>query len=418
MSASSLQRVFQRAVDRSVFGIRYSPNEVLTIMAQRIPTAVTPRQLRQVIEDEILPTFLVRRSALYLIRADEVETIYGPAELEIPRAKQLVELIEEPTREHSGLEWVRLGLPLATGDERLGVWLFGDRDPDDSYSTQEVELLMSLANMVAAVVKGQQATVAKSRFLANVSHEIRTPMNGVLGVVQLMSRTDLTHAQREYCSTIRASGETLLRIVGDILDLAKMESGQLTLESESFDLRNIAEACIGRVAPQASLKKLQLVVDYPADVPRYFKGDGARIDQVLGNLLSNAVKFTHQGVIALKAGPISLGGRSGIRLSVSDTGIGIPEEQHDTIFEQFTQVDTSATREYGGTGLGLAICRQIVELLGGRMSVDSGTTLGSTFNVDLPLLADSHSSNPSPMPLVGEPRAVLGRCLPAEARGD
>lgn len=250
VATPSLRRAFQRWLDRAVFGLRYTAEEVLQLLAERIPTSLEPGHLRRVIRDEILPTLMIRRSALYLLRGNEVDVVDAPGEDPVPTAAELHQCLAvcaggDPAAAPEYPEsvvWARLILPIATGGERLGVWLLGGRDPDDSYPAEDVQLLESLANMIAAVARGQQAAIAKSRFLANVSHGIRTPMNDVLGMVDLLTRSELTPTQRELCHTIRANGETLLRLVDDILELAKMEHGRLAIELRPLDLLAVTES--------------------------------------------------------------------------------------------------------------------------------------------------------------------------------
>ena len=392
--APALQRRFQSWLDRVVFGLRYRPEEVINVLAQRIPTAVTPLKLQSIIEDEILPTFLIRQSALYLVRGNEVETIHARDEEQRPSAKQLSRLLESPGglspttdgRGEGELDWVKLVLPLSTHDETLGVWLFGARDPDDRYPIHDVELLQNLANMVAAVVKGQQANVAKSRFLANMSHEIRTPMGGVLGMVELLTSTDLTRRQKGYVETARRSATSLLDILNDVLDFSKIEAGKLELETVRFDLHQLIDDIVDLFGERAHQKGLDLSVERPGDLPSTLTGDPTRLRQILSNLVGNAIKFTDRGEVTLQICEI---GREDdcvqLEFRVRDTGVGIEKDSLAHLFESFQQADGSTTRKYGGTGLGLAIARQLVELMQGTIGVDSVVGSGSTFwfRVDL-----------------------------------
>ncbi|MEO5596856.1 MAG: PAS domain S-box protein [Lysobacteraceae bacterium] len=237
-----------------------------------------------------------------------------------------------------------------------------------------------------AVEAAEAGSRAKSDFLANMSHEIRTPMNGVLGTVDLLLSTKLNGTQRELASLARASGETLLTIINDILDFAKIEAGKLLIEPLPFDLLLAVEEVSGMIAMQADLKNLDVVVRYPADVPRHLIGDPGRIRQILVNLVNNAIKFTQQGQVLIN---VEAQERSDaqvvLRFEVEDSGIGIAEDRLGHLFEKFTQADTTTTRRFGGTGLGLAICRELVELMGGQIGARSQEGKGSTFWFTLPL---------------------------------
>ena len=224
------------------------------------------------------------------------------------------------------------------------------------------------------------AARAKEAFLATMSHEIRTPLNGVLGVASLLSETNLNDEQHDYIRLIRASGDTLLRLIGDVLDFSKIESGQMTLESIAVEIVPLVEETFELVAEKAREKNLALLFDMHDNVPFYIAGDATRLRQILLNLLSNAIKFTEQGEISLRlssrhtaTGQLELEGR------VTDTGIGIRADRASKLFRPFAQADASTTRKYGGTGLGLAIVRRLSQLMGGDVSVESVEGKGSTF---------------------------------------
>ncbi len=234
----------------------------------------------------------------------------------------------------------------------------------------------------AAKTAAESASLAKSQFLANMSHEIRTPMHGILGMAQLAIGSESPQESREYVKTLRAAAEGLLHVLNDILDFSKIEAGKLTLESVQFSLRKSVSEVQKMVLPQARSKGLSMECRVADDVPDLLVGDPTRLHQVLVNLIGNALKFTEFGSVNLQVAQnvaASTAGEVILLFRVSDTGIGIPEEQQKIIFDAFAQADGSVTRRFGGTGLGLAICSQLVQLMGGRLSVESTPTAGSTF---------------------------------------
>jgi signal transduction histidine kinase len=228
-----------------------------------------------------------------------------------------------------------------------------------------------------------------TRFLATMSHEIRTPMTGVLGMAELLSEGRLTRDQRETLDVIRSSGETLLAVIDDILDVSKMDAGQLRLEIVPFDLSSLVGDVCSLQSFRARESGISLQHRVDERLPRKVLGDPTRLRQVLANLVSNAVKFTHEGGVEVRCvGDLRADGILDVLLQVRDTGIGIPEDRKQELFQDYGQAEASTAREYGGTGLGLAISRRLVELMGGEIAVDSVPDEGSTFSVLLPLGVD------------------------------
>jgi signal transduction histidine kinase/ActR/RegA family two-component response regulator len=243
------------------------------------------------------------------------------------------------------------------------------------------ELCETLEDLMEARDAANAANIAKSQFLANMSHEIRTPLNGVLAMAEVMDRGDLSNPQRERLTVVRQSGEQLLAVLNDVLDLSKIEAGKLELADLDFDLGRVAQSVRDGFAELAKEQGLAFAVDVTPEADGMWYGDADRLRQIIANLVSNAVKFTHSGSVAVRFESADAGG---LRLSIADTGIGIPQQKILTLFEKFTQADSSTTRQYGGTGLGLAICRELAQLMGGQISVMSEEGKGSTFIVELP----------------------------------
>jgi TMAO reductase system sensor TorS len=283
--------------------------------------------------------------------------------------------------------------------------------------TRELEEAVDQAVELAS--RAEEANRAKSRFLANMSHEIRTPMNGVLGMTELLAGTTLTPPQRHYVETVRRSGEALLELLSNILDFSRIEAGKLPLEKVDFDLRYGLQEVLELFASQAARKGLKLHGEIAQAVPPTVCGDPGRLRQVLVNLVSNALKFTETGEVSIRVSVANEGPEEILlRFAVSDSGIGIPVEFHRQIFDSFAQVDGSNSRQFGGSGLGLAIARQLVELMGGEIGVDSQPGRGSTFSFTIGLgkQADHPARNPQSAwsTSTPEPAEVAARAEMAE----
>jgi len=274
-------------------------------------------------------------------------------------------------------------------------------------------MLYSNAQAREAEFRAQAASRAKSEFVACMSHELRTPMNGVLGIAKLLSDMDISPSAQNYVDMINQSAISLLTVVDDVLDFSKVEAGQLTTETLAFNLHDCLAGAMKMLAIRAAAKNVDFRCHIHPEVPQHLLGDAARIRQVIVNLAGNAIKFTKQGHVGLTVKLLNPGSdQTELQFTVEDTGIGIPADQLATIFQAFKQADSSTTRNYGGTGLGLAISSSLVELMGGRIWVDSTPGVGSSFHFALPLLVDgSATEDAEPFPA----KLTSGRALVVDA---
>ncbi|HZV09449.1 MAG TPA: response regulator, partial [Novosphingobium sp.] len=286
----------------------------------------------------------------------------------------------------SGLNLKRLGQVL----EHCLAWRTLESDRRQAERRERDEKLSRQRekerSLQVAVEQAENANRAKSQFVAHISHELRTPMNAVIGLTHLLERTGLTDEQTELVDKLQVAGKSLLDIIQSVLDLSKIEAGEMTLEQAPFSLFTVICEVVALIEPQARSRQLAFALDLPADLPPVLLGDPVRVHRVLMNLLGNAVKFTSAGQVGLAVHALARDAAEiRLRFEISDTGIGISEEAQARLFTPFVQADSSTTRRFGGTGLGLSIVKQLVELMGGQIGVTSAPGAGSTFTFELTL---------------------------------
>ncbi len=267
------------------------------------------------------------------------------------------------------------------------------------FRPMEKAIRRAFAESAESLFKAEAADRAKSEFLANMSHEIRTPMNGVLGMAELLAKTDLTSRQKTFTDVIVKSGNALLTIINDILDFSKINAGQLTLDPAPFRLSEAVEDVATLVSARVAEKNLELIVRVDPRLPSFVVGDAGRFRQIITNLLGNAVKFTEKGHVLVDVGGDVVDDVIQLKVRVEDTGIGIPAEKLQNVFEKFAQVDGSSTRRHEGTGLGLAIAARLVDLMGGKIGVESEIGRGSVFWFAVPLPAHQQAASDEIVPV-------------------
>jgi PAS domain S-box-containing protein len=354
------------------------------------------QQLRQVVINAPVAMALFDREMNYLAYSNKWVEDYGLAQEDSLIGQNHYQIFPDLKAEWQQLyEQGLQGEVLANSEE---LWLRADgskiylRWAIQPWYIRENEIggIIIASVAIGELVQAREAAVEnarlKSQFLANMSHEIRTPMNGVLGMTELLLTTDLSEEQLDFVQTLRSSGESLLTLINDILDFSKLEAGEMRLDVRGFDLKKLLEDLLDLFTPQVNAKGLELGYSVEPDVPQFLEGDATRLRQVLINLIGNAIKFTDTGDVSVSVSssppfpvPLDTLPPIALRFAIKDTGIGIAPEDGAKLFRSFSQVDASTTRKYGGTGLGLAICKQLVELMGGEIGVNSMTGEGSTF---------------------------------------
>lgn len=322
--------------------------------------------------------WVIRKKTSVLLRDNDLKLLEEEGE---------IDLIGTPCR-------VWMGVPLSVGNEIIGVMCLQDYNDEDKFTQDDLYIMEFIANQIAMTLqrrmmldnliharqKAEEAAQSKQQFMSTMSHEIRTPLNEVIGITNLLLQGNPREDQMDFINTLKFSGNHLLTLVNDVLDYNKIESGKLEFEQMQFNLGNFLAEIMRSYSFRSKAKNLNFDIIKQGEIPEVVIGDPIRLSQILSNLLSNALKFTTYGSIKVKIKElVKNGNHSNLEFSVTDTGIGIPKEKHNLIFESFTQASVDTTRHFGGTGLGLAICKKLIDLQGGSLSLESEPGIGSTF---------------------------------------
>lgn len=421
MTFVALYRPFQRWMERQAYGVVHTPEDILRVMARQLPVVSDEPELIRLLADELLPSLLVRESALYRLAPGAADLVYQRGIVaDLPPA-QLANYLEHlwvflSPQQQPG--WVRLAVPLDVQQRRLGLWLFGRRDPDDYYSAQDIALLRLLANQIAVALENsrlyqtvqrqaeemaqlyqaeKEVSRLKSEFLARTSHELRTPLTGILGSLGLVldDLVETPEEQRKFVETAHKSASTLMRLVNDLLDMAQIEAGRLTTRLWPVDAHLLLAEVYAEFEAQARLKGLRFELVDASTEPALIWADPDRARQILRNLVDNALKFTATGFVRVSAQPDALAGL--MQVFVEDSGIGVAADQQEALFQPFVQVDGGDKRRFGGSGLGLAISRRLAELMGGTVSLYSeGDGRGCTVTFTLRLATGENANGDDP----------------------